>query len=221
MSWALSDTATRPDRLLAATMRFAHAPAGDIHPEMVRHLEPSLADHDDIAAKLIGCPRLQQRLSRRWLHRAALQDVSQIDFSTGLRWLALCDSRTLIQLCRYAGAVWHAETIRHLILSEEMAAIRAELGEACHDFALHQHDLAPIVPIVPRFAQLLDAIAEDGVRCLLYEFADAPLAVFERLLWKLPPQTDFVREVPDDVEEIAHRILLAVVEELFTDDRKL
>jgi hypothetical protein len=156
----------------------------------------------ETAQRLLTSPRLAGRPSR-WLAEhlgggdpAALEPV---DLALASASGAVFES---VALC--AGAVWHAQRVRALMLGADIALLRARFGDATRNAALRYAALAPddgrssgSGPGVGDDAgALADAIERDGARCISAWIDVLPgwAAARVRLKWagtmELPAGTD-------------------------------
>jgi hypothetical protein len=126
----------------------------------------------ETAQRLFASPRLAGRASR-WLAEhlgggdpAALEPMDLA--------LASAPGAVLASVALCAGAVWHAQRLRALVLGADIALLRTRIGDATRDAALRHAALAPgdgelsgrDRGVMDDAGALADAIERDGPRCL-------------------------------------------------------
>jgi hypothetical protein len=161
-----------------------------------RYAEPSHirncfngAINAQLAAKLVACARLDDRLSSlliahyrlsRWLD---LEACPQKD-----RTIALLPQAQFASIARRAGAIYWGASLATAVFGSEVAALQRQLGEDLYWFALAHRDLAgPIQDLRPFDALDVKFIA-DGWRCFEGWRRSQQRAVAERVLLKFPPE---------------------------------
>jgi hypothetical protein len=148
----------------------------------------------ETAQRLFASPRLARRASR-WLadavgcgDPAALEPV---DLALASASVTLLDS---VALC--AGAVWHAQRVRALVLGSDISLLCGRLGDATRNAAL-RHAPPALDGSHPSgrdddAAALADAVERDGTRCMSAWLDALPHWARSRVCLKWPG----VRELP-------------------------
>jgi hypothetical protein len=140
-----------------------------------------------LAAKLVACARIEDRLSNlliahyrlpRWLDLEACPKKD--------RAVALLPLAEFAGVARRAGAIYWSASLATAVFGSEVAALQRQLGEDLYQFALAHRDLAgPIQGLRP--LEALDAkFLADGWRCFEGWRRSQQRAVAERVLLKLP-----------------------------------
>jgi hypothetical protein len=141
----------------------------------------------DLCNRLKGSVRLQDRLTALVHRRYALASwVAPEAISAADRAIALAGAEHLMVLARRAGAICWASTIAGAVLTQQVRALHAQLGEELCSFAVAHRDLSA----AKRQLEPLDGIAarldEDGRRCLGAWCHAQPTATGIRVRLKLP-----------------------------------
>lgn len=189
-----------------AKLRFERLPAAYCHPERIAGLLP-----EGLAAglrdRLAASSRLRLRLSALLERRFALPSLAAVDLATPEARFALLEGETLQGGLRRAGAIWHARSLRRIILAETLRRLVQRLGRANHRAALRFVDLAPednerdgIDLESPDIDGLMALIERDGLIAVNAWCRHQPAALAARLRLKLPPCPE-----ADDEPPASHR----------------
>lgn len=141
---------------------------------------------DATRARLIATPRLAPRLLGLVARHEGLMPWQDELIDPQARWLMRLDQAGLRYAGLAAGALWHARSLRAMIMAKPRAQLLEALGEAVYGFAVAHVELAAEEGVIAEPEALLDAIGRDGTRCLAAwgEVLPAPAAPWFRL--KLP-----------------------------------
>lgn len=162
-----------------APERFLDAPAAWADPALAANtLSPGLLANT--ASLLLHDHRFAPRATAILADRLGRGDLATLAESD--RGLVLAGPAALSQAASLAGAVWHGARVRALVLAGDLAALQARHGAQARSSAMQHRTLSPATAGT---GNLLDDIAEDGVRCvcdwiaLLPKWAGARV----RLVW--------------------------------------
>lgn len=172
------------DRSCASMRMFCRMPAAYIHADRFPECIPDIPAL--LAARLLRCARLQRNLSELILEHYRLQACTEAAFSDAGGRLCLLDAQQLRRVGELAGGIWHARSLRSIILGRTLATILADFDPQLRSIALENVDLAPEPerPLDP--AALAEAIRRDGMDCLSAFLARLPASLRGRVLLKFP-----------------------------------
>ncbi|MEM8948508.1 MAG: SctK family type III secretion system sorting platform protein [Pseudomonadota bacterium] len=214
-------TARRKPGHHRARLRFERLPGVYCHPERIASLLPEglpIGFRD----RLIGSKRLRVRLSALLARRFRLAPCCAGDLDTPEGRLAQLEGEPLQNAIQQAGAIWHAKTIRKIILSEQLRRLIELLGRDNHRAALRFIDLAadddgtrgpfggddqPPLDV----EKLLGRIERDGLVAVNAWCRHQPASIAGRLKLKLPPCPEADGDLSADHEELGLRIVDRVV----------
>jgi Bacterial type III secretion apparatus protein (OrgA_MxiK)/YOP proteins translocation protein K (YscK) len=160
---------------------FCWQPAAYIHPDRFHPCVPDLPRV--LADQLLDTPRLRNKLSNiiiaHYRLGTCVDDLASHQVRPSL-WVA----ERLIRLAYFAGAVWHAHSLRRLILGRWLAVALSGFDPALRETALANLDLAPedVAPLAG--IELAEAIRLDGIRCLGAWIGQLPENVRSRVVLK-------------------------------------
>ena len=146
-----------------------------------------------VAERLLLSPRLGPR-ARQWALRDA--DGTAASLPDEDRGLALATSHRVRQAAVLAGAVWHADRVRGLVMARDLQAFIEAYGPEARSAALQHAALAPAG--VDADLPLLDAVLADGRKCLAAWLDALPEAASAMVRLRLPLDAE---QPPED----AHR----------------
>jgi hypothetical protein len=142
-----------------------------------------------LAAKLVACARIEDRLSSlliahhrlsRWLDLEACPERD--------RAIALLPQAEFAGVARRAGAIYWSASLATAVLGNEVAALQRQLGEDLYQFALAHRGLGGPIQGLHPFEALDMKLLADGWRCFEGWRRSQQRAVAERVLLKLPPE---------------------------------
>ena len=136
---------------------------------------------------LQACRRLEPRLSEWVFARHGRFDPPATIDAASARAVAM-PAATLVAAAGLAGAAWHGNAIRRLVVGGDVRALVEAIGPDAHAFAL-RHGAAAAAEPPEGVAALIEAIGRDGYRCLAAWCAGRPAAIASLVLLKLPPGT--------------------------------
>ncbi len=210
-----------------ARLRFERLPAAYCHPERLAKLLPDglPADFRD---RLIGSTRLRLRLSfllARWFQLAPCC-AGELETPEGR--FAQLEGAPLESVIRRIGAIWHARTVRKIILAEPLRQLIESLGRDNYQAALHFIDLAPEDDAadqgadddeqdLPNVEDLLGWIERDGLIAVNAWCRHQPAALAGRLRLKLPPCPEVDDKPPASHQDRGLMIVDCVVQTLLAD----
>ncbi|MGI9420100.1 MAG: SctK family type III secretion system sorting platform protein [Geminicoccaceae bacterium] len=187
-----------------AQLRFERLPAAYCHPERIARLLPDGLP-TTFRDRLQGSERLSHRLSDQLAELFALEPCTSEDLATPEGRFAALEDEELESALRRVGAIWHARTIRKIILAERLRELVVWLGRDNHRAALRFIDLAPEEPPgsddgsdddAPDLQVLMGRIERDGLMAVNAWCRHQPAALAERLRLKLPPGPETDDEPP-------------------------
>jgi hypothetical protein len=142
--------------------------------------------------RLLTSPRLAERASQLLAERLGAGDPATLEPAD--RALASSAAATLETVALAAGAVWHAQRVRALVLGADIALLCARFGDGTRDAALRHAALAPddrhlAAPndTTDGAEALADDIQRDGVRCMAAWIDTLPGWAAARIRLKWPP----------------------------------
>jgi YOP protein translocation protein YscK len=193
---------------------FCRMPAAYIHADRFLECIPDIPP--PLAARLLGCARLHRNLSELILVHYRLEECTEADFMDARSRFALLDAEQLRRVGELAGGIWHAQSLRSIILGRALATVLADFEPQLHGLALENVDLSPEPkrPLDP--VALAEAIRRDGMHCLSAFLAGLSAPLRRRVLLKFPngsPVGAPVSELhaalgPVIIDRIAARVLL-------------
>jgi hypothetical protein len=136
-----------------------------------------------LVGRMVGFPRLDAHLRRLVDSRLGVPAPTPSQATA----LGL-DELGLYGLAHQAGAAWHGRSVARAIDGPAVRALVAAIGPALRLFAIRHALLVPGDPLIeaPDPGNLPDAIAGDGLRCLVAWAAEQPEPVGRRILLRLP-----------------------------------
>lgn len=216
-----------------ARLRFERLPAAYCHPDRVGKLLP-----DGLPAgfrdQLMGSARLRLRLSSLLARRFALAPCCAGDLTTPEGRFAQLEGEDLTSALKRVGAIWHAKTIRKIILAEPLRHLIRQLGRDNHRAALRFIDLAADEEVpnadpsaadddeqaLPHVDKLLGKIERDGLIALNAWCQHQSAALAGRLRLKLPPCPEIDDQPPVSHQDRGLMIVDRVVMTLATEPRE-
>ena len=179
---------------LKAMLRFERLPAAYCHPERLQRLLPDGLPVQ-FRDRLLASKRLRLRLSSLIEARFALDACGPDLLATPAGRFARLEGEALEGALRHVGAIWHARSLRRIILAEPLRQLMDRLGRNIYQAALRGIDLAPDeAPDVtdasetpPDIDRLLDRIERDGLAAVNAWCRQQPAALGARLKLKLRP----------------------------------
>ena len=164
-------------------------PARQAHPERLRALmPPSLPD--TAIDRMRATPRLQRLLNAKLAAAGALNQ-GRPGPSGSAEWegrLIRLDQPETAAVVLLAGAVWHAGTLKTMVMRETLRQVLAAIGRRAHAFALRHAELTPVAASAVPPAGLRMAAERDGTRCLAAWADGLPPGSAGRLRLKLSPR---------------------------------
>lgn len=145
--------------------------------------------HGELTQRLSQDPRVSSPLNRYLLNRFGLLGDYCFALEGYARSVAVLPTEKLARLVRLAGLVQHSQQLRQVISAQEVAHVRAQMGESDYQFTLNR---APFV-ISPANLPRLDLPRDDlprhcdrvGMYYLSASLHQQPVAVMNRVLLKL------------------------------------
>lgn len=170
--------------------------------------------------QLLGTLKDNQRVGRRLsayvLERLNLDAQYLFDFSDPFSRLVLIETDQLARLVIHLGLCINSEFIRHIVLRNELAQVKADIGENAYRFALKR---APHLGPIPISLRRGTANRDDyranciasGMRCLGVAYSSAERALTGRLVVRLPLawNDEFALASADSATYAAARSLIA------------
>ena len=189
-------------------------PAAYIHADRFPECIPDIPA--PLAIRLLGCARLQPNLSQLILEHYHLEECAEADFMDAPSHFCLLDVEQLRRVGELAGGIWHARSLRSIVLGRELATILADFDPQLHGLALENVDLSPEPERSLDPAALAEAIRRDGMHCLSAFLARLPAPLRRRVLLRFPdgsPVGSLVSELhaalgPVIIDRIAGRVLM-------------
>jgi hypothetical protein len=173
------------ERLAAIDMdAFCRVPARYIHIERFLACVPSFPAA--LAARVLSCARLHRDLSERIVARYRLDCCTTADFTDRRSHIALLDIEQVRRVGELAGGIWHAQTLRSMVLVHALGRLLAEFGPRFHEIALANLDLSPKAERPLDSAALADAIRSDGMHCLNAAIWQLSTPLRSRILLRFP-----------------------------------
>lgn len=124
----------------------------------------------ETAARLMASPRTGRRASALLAAGLGTGDVLALPAADAA--LVLSSPETLLSLATAAGAVWHAQRVRALVMAADIAAFVARFGQAARDAAM-RHAPPPGVADAAG-ASLAADVSADAARCIQAWIATLP-----------------------------------------------
>ncbi|WP_156439698.1 hypothetical protein [Bradyrhizobium valentinum] len=113
----------------------------------------------------------------------------------------------------FAGAAWHAQSLRQMIRGRDVADLIAQIGQRAHAFGLRRDGVAPALrSVAPGI--LAERIARDGYACLYVWFSSLPPPMRQQLHVRLPPESASYPEWSDAEQSLALGLMDPVLSEL-------
>jgi len=173
--------------------RFKRQPGTYCHSDHIAALLPPGLP-SSFRERLQGSKRLRSRLSTLLTRRFALETCSSDDLESPEGQFAQLEGPALRETILGVGAVWHAHSLRRIILAEQLRRLIDQLGRENYRRALGMIDLAPKgeqEPTDPDGKPDIDAlialIKRDGLLAINAWSHHQPEAIAKRLRLKLPP----------------------------------
>jgi hypothetical protein len=193
---------------------FCRMPAAYIHADHFPVCIPDVSA--PLAARLLGCARLHRNLSELILEHYHLEECTEADFKDARCHFCLLDAEQLRRVGELAGGIWHAQSLRSIILGRALATILADFEPQLHGLALENVDLSPKPKGSLDPAALAEAIRRDGMHCLSAFLARLSAPLRRRVLLKFPNGSPIGRTVselhaalgPLIIDRIAARVLV-------------
>lgn len=207
-----------------ARFRFERLPATYCHPDRIGALLPEGLPAS-FQGRLLGSKRLRARLSSLLIERFQLGPCTADDLTTPEGRFATLEGDELEGLILGIGAVWHARTLRRIILAAELRELIGKLGRDNHKRALRFADLAPEDEgggaEMPDIDSLMVMIRQAGVRAINAWSRHQPAALAARLRLKLPPGDEADAEPSEAQQERGLMIVDRVVMSLSANPEEL
>lgn len=208
-------------------LRFERLAGAYCHPDRIAKLLPESLPNG-FRDRLQGSKRLRGRLSERLAERFALKPCDMDDLTTPEGRFAALEGESLQKALRRAGAIWHARSIRKIILAERLRVLVEWLGRDNHRAALRFIDLSPedALPAsgdtgaddeTPDLQTLMGRIERDGLITVNAWCRHQPAALAARLRLKLPPCPEVDDEPPETHRDRGLMIVDRVVMSLSAD----
>lgn len=166
-------------RLEAEERRLARA----LPPERVLALLPSVLDPETVE-RLVASDRLAGRLSEHLRRQAGVPPLDPALLEAEDRALMLLDAEGLEQLQRMAGAIWHGQALKRIILAEPRRRMAELIGEDALAGAGRNVEVSPAIASPAEPEALAAAIDADGAACLEAWCRAQPAAIAERIRLK-------------------------------------
>jgi hypothetical protein len=116
--------------------------------------------------RLLATERLASRLLGLIAEHEGLVPWQDTLIDPAQAWLMRLDQGGMRQAGLAAGALWHARSLRAMIMARPRAELLEALGETIYGFAVAHVELAAEETVIAEPEALLDAIRRDGTRCL-------------------------------------------------------
>jgi hypothetical protein len=142
----------------------------------------------ELAAKLVACARIEDRLSNLLVARYRLSRWLDLEVCPPKdRTIALLPQAEFAGVARRAGAIYWGSSLATAVFGSEVSALQRQFGEELYRFALAHRDLAGPIQNLRPFEALDEKFLADGWRCFEGWRRSQQRAVAERVLLKLPP----------------------------------
>jgi len=160
-------------------------------------------------SRLLATPRLAPRLLGLIAAHDGLTPWQDELIDPAQRWLMRLDQAGLRHAGLAAGALWHARSVRAMIMARPRTQLVEALGEAIYGLAVAHVELAAEESVIAEPETLLAAIERDGIRCLAAwsEVLPAPAVPWFRL--KLPEDAP----PPEERHRIHGLLVIACIRE--------
>ena len=165
--------------------------------------------------RLIATSRLAPRLLGLIAQHEGLTPWQDELIDPAARWLMRLDQAGLRHAGLAAGALWHARSLRNMIMAKPRTQLLDALGEAIYGFAVSHVELAAEESVIAEPETLMEAISRDGMCCLAAwgEVLAAPAARWFRL--KLPADAP----LPEERHRVHGLLIIACIrDELLTGE---
>ena len=189
---------------MTAALQHAPSHASGSHRERLRfeRLQAAYCNGDRLQAllpdslpsslrdRLVQSPRLRHRLSTLLSERFAFSPLAADDLNTIAGRFAQLEDEALARALRLAGAIWHAQSLRKIILAEPLHELIERLGRDDYRTALGAIDLSPAGDNGDEDIDvdaLMARIEQDGLLLINAWCHHQPRALGARLKLKLPP----------------------------------
>ena len=139
------------------------------------------------AERLLKSPRLGERARALLAGNAAASMMALTDAD---RTLAEAGSDGLDRAASLAGAVWHADRVRGLMLARDLQPFLDAHGPAARDAALRHADLAPSPAPDLGDMRLADQVREDGLACVSAWIETLPTDAANAVRLRRSPDSD-------------------------------
>jgi len=172
----------------SAWRSFMLTPGGYAEPSHIRNCFNG-AISAQLAAKLVGCARIEDRLSGLLIARYSLSRWLDLEACPqNDRAIALLPQAEFAGVARRAGAIYWGASLATAVFGSEVAALQRQLGEELYRFALAHRDIAGPIQDLRPFEALDMKFLADGWRCFEGWRRSQQRAVAERVLLKLSPE---------------------------------
>ena len=200
---AAQATLSMPDDALAM-LAWRLLPARQTHADRLRALLPSSLPRN-VADEIRATPRLQRVLNAKltetmppYQSPGPAEPDGLADWEHRLIRLDVADTAAVVLL---AGAVWHAATLKMMVMREALKEALAAIGHRAHALALRHADLTPVAAsAIPPDGLRLTA-ERDGVLCLAAWADGLPPEPAGRVWLKLPPR-HLETQPPTDIHRV-------------------
>lgn len=166
----------------------------------------------ETARRLLHSPRLAARASQLLAARLGDGGAPPLDPTDAA--LATAPADALDAMTFSAGAVWHAQRVRGVVLGADIAALCHRCGEAAREAALRHAALAPddAIALSGPPGELESDISHVGRRCVAAWIDSLPdwAAARVRLKWRAQP----LPPLPDAGQAAAVRIVRALAADM-------
>ena len=173
--------------------RFKQLPGAYCHPDQIRALLPDGLP-SSLRDRLLQSKRLRPRLSCLLSDRFALEACSKDDLKSPISRFAMREGEALREAILGIGAIHHGQTLRRIILAEQLRQLIGHIGRGNYQRALASIDLAADQLDEPKdidgnldIQALTVLIERDGLLAIKAWCPHQPEALAKRLLLKLPP----------------------------------
>ncbi len=165
--------------------------------------------------RLIATPRLAPRLLGLIAQHEGLVPWQDALIDPAARWLMRLDQAGLRYAGLAAGALWHARSLRNMIMAKPRTQLLEALGDAIYGFAVAHVELSAEETVVAEPEALLEAIGRDGLGCLAAWGEVLPEAAAPWFRLKLPADAP----LPEERHRVHGLVIIACIrDELLTEE---